>query len=240
VVAWVAGHSHQNTIDAYPNPGGEGGFWSIRVAAEADWPMQSRLLEIFDNKDGTLSIIGTLLDLAAPAAAVPPDTDAAGLDALQLASIGRTIGFNETQYGAETCNPTCEGQPADRNVELIVDDPREDGGPGPEPRPCEETIRGTQGPDRLSGTAGSERIAGRRGGDRIRALGGDDCIQGARGNDRLKPGDGEDKVRGGKGRDRIRSADGETDLIRCGRGKRDRVFADRSDRLRGCERVRYA
>ena len=69
VVAWVAGHSHQNTVDPYPNPSGTGGFWSIRVAAEADWPQQSRLLEIFDNEDGTLSIFGTILDHASPATA---------------------------------------------------------------------------------------------------------------------------------------------------------------------------
>ena len=76
VIAWVAGHSHQNTVDPYPNPSGTGGFWSIRVAAEADWPQQSRLLEIFDNEDGTLSIFGTILDHASPATAAAGGTDA--------------------------------------------------------------------------------------------------------------------------------------------------------------------
>ena len=68
-IAWVAGHSHDNVVDAFPNPSGPGGFWSIRVAAEADWPQQSRLLEVFDNHDGTLSIFGTILDHTGQAAA---------------------------------------------------------------------------------------------------------------------------------------------------------------------------
>ena len=82
VIAWVAGHSHQNTVDPYPNPSGTGGFWSIRVAAEADWPQQSRLLEIFDNDDGTLSIFGTILDHASPATAAAGGTNASTLGAL--------------------------------------------------------------------------------------------------------------------------------------------------------------
>jgi hypothetical protein len=45
VIAWVAGHSHVNDVTPYPDPSGNGhGFWSIRVAAEADWPQQARLL----------------------------------------------------------------------------------------------------------------------------------------------------------------------------------------------------
>ena len=60
VVAWVAGHSHVNSIEAHS--GERGGFWSIRVAAEIDWPQQSRLIEFMDNRDGTLSIFGTILD----------------------------------------------------------------------------------------------------------------------------------------------------------------------------------
>ena len=119
-IAWVAGHSHDNIVDAFPNPGGSGGFWSIRVAAEADWPQQSRLLEVFDNHDGTLSIFGTILDHVGQAAAPPPGTAAAGMDLNDLASVARTMSFNDLQSGA----PLGEGQPDDRNVELLLPDPR--------------------------------------------------------------------------------------------------------------------
>ncbi|HYP55395.1 MAG TPA: hypothetical protein VEQ41_03720 [Solirubrobacterales bacterium] len=63
-IAWVAGHSHDNVVNPFPSPGGSGGFWSFRVAAEADWPQQARLLQLFDNRDGTLSIFGTIVDHA--------------------------------------------------------------------------------------------------------------------------------------------------------------------------------
>ena len=41
----------------------------IRTSAEADWPHQDRLIELIDNRDGTLSLFGTLVDNLAPAAA---------------------------------------------------------------------------------------------------------------------------------------------------------------------------
>jgi metallophosphoesterase (TIGR03767 family) len=119
-IAWVAGHSHDNVVDAFPNPTGLGGFWSIRVAAEADWPQQSRLLEVFDNHDGTLSIFGTILDHIGQAAAPAPGTPASSMDFNDLASAARTMSFNDFQSGA----PLGEGQPKDRNVELLVPDPR--------------------------------------------------------------------------------------------------------------------
>jgi 3',5'-cyclic AMP phosphodiesterase CpdA len=119
-IAWVAGHSHDNVVNPFPNPSGPGGFWSIRVAAEADWPQQSRLLEVFDNQDGTLSIFGTILDHAGQSVAPPPGTPAAGMDLNDLASAGRTMSFNDFQSGA----PIGEGQADDRNVELLLDDPR--------------------------------------------------------------------------------------------------------------------
>ncbi len=119
-IAWVAGHSHDNVVNPYPSPSGPGGFWSIRVAAEADWPQQSRLLEVFDNNDGTLSIFGTLLDHVGQSVAPPPGTPASGMDLNDLASAGRTMSFNDLQTGA----PIGEGQPDDRNVELLLDDPR--------------------------------------------------------------------------------------------------------------------
>jgi metallophosphoesterase (TIGR03767 family) len=119
-IAWVAGHSHDNIVNAFPNPSGEGGFWSIRVAAEADWPQQTRLLEIFDNHDGTLSIFGTIVDHVCQSAAPAPGTPASAMDFNDLASAARTMSFNDLQSGA----PIGEGQPKDRNVELLIDDPR--------------------------------------------------------------------------------------------------------------------
>ena len=119
-IAWVAGHSHDNVVNPFANPSGKGGFWSIRVAAEADWPQQSRLLEVFDNKDGTLSIFGTILDHVGQSAAPAPGTLASAMDMNDLASAARTMSFNDLQSGA----PIGEGQADDRNVELLLPDPR--------------------------------------------------------------------------------------------------------------------
>jgi metallophosphoesterase (TIGR03767 family) len=119
-IAWVAGHSHDNLVNPFPNPSGPGGFWSIRVAAEADWPQQSRLLEVFDNHDGTISIFGTILDHVGQSKAPAPGTAASGMDLNDLASAGRTMSFNDLQSGA----PLGEGAAKDRNVELLLEDPR--------------------------------------------------------------------------------------------------------------------
>ncbi|MEX0621236.1 MAG: hypothetical protein WD181_06600 [Solirubrobacterales bacterium] len=136
-IAWVAGHSHDNRVIPYPNPDGDGGFWSIRTAAIADWPKQNRLVELFDNRDGNLSIFGTVIDHAAPVSSPEPGTSAADLSVAKLGSIARTIGFNDNQSGGEQCAPNrCgEGTPADRNVELLIKDPRR-----PEPDLTKVTI----------------------------------------------------------------------------------------------------
>jgi metallophosphoesterase (TIGR03767 family) len=243
VIAWIAGHSHVNSIEAHARPEGSGGFWSIRVAAEADWPMQARLLELFDNEDGTLSLFGTIVDHASNAAAPAPGP-AASFSTEDLASIGRTIAYNDTQTGARACSPEpCgEGTAEDRNVELLVRDPRRDqsgAGSGGGGRPCENTIRGTRKRDRLAGTKAGDRIRGRAGNDRLSGKAGDDCIQGGRGGDRINGGKGRDTLKGGGGRDRIKARDGARDRVRCGPG-RDRVKADRKDNVpkRSCERVK--
>jgi metallophosphoesterase (TIGR03767 family) len=120
VIAYVAGHTHENRITAFPRPGG-GGFWGIETASEIDWPIQSRLLEVMDNRDGTLSIFGTLIDHGAPLATPPPGTSAAGFDPATLAALGREFAYNDPQVGVED---GAEGRPQDRNVELLVADPR--------------------------------------------------------------------------------------------------------------------
>jgi metallophosphoesterase (TIGR03767 family) len=240
VIAWIAGHSHVNSIEAHANPGGPGGFWSIRVAAEADWPQQSRLVELFDNRDGTLSLFGTILDHASDAAAAAPG-DASAFSPEQLASIGRTLAYNDTQTGARACDPVpCgEGEPQDRNVELLVADPRRDSGGEPQVAgPCENAIVGTPKRDRLRGTASGDRIRGRAGNDRLHGKAGADCLQGGRGSDKIGGGQDRDKIGGGGGRDRIVSRDGERDTVNCGPGQ-DRVVADSEDRVsKGCEKVK--
>ncbi|HEX8105171.1 MAG TPA: hypothetical protein VF533_21305 [Solirubrobacteraceae bacterium] len=119
VIGWVAGHSHINDVESHARKAG-GGFWVIRTSAEADWPHQDRLIEVMDNQDGTLSLFGTLIDGAGPVEAPPAGTPAAGLDANQLASVARTLGYNDTQAGGGTG----EGTDLDHNVELLVQDPR--------------------------------------------------------------------------------------------------------------------
>ena len=48
------------------------------------------------------------------------------MDELQLASLTRTIGYNGNHAGGAqcACGPCGEGRLRDRNVELLVDDPR--------------------------------------------------------------------------------------------------------------------
>jgi metallophosphoesterase (TIGR03767 family) len=228
VIAWVAGHSHVNDIQPYKDK--RSGFWMIRTAAEADWPQQARLIQLFDNRDGTLSIFGTIIDHASPVSAPKPGTSAAGMSAAQLASIGRNLAYNDNQVGARECDPACgEGRAKDRNVELLIRDPL---------RPCTRKVKGSDGKDDLRGTDASERFLARAGADSIRGGGGRDCAIGGRGPDHLRGGNAPDRLRGQGGADVIDARDGGRDKVDCGRGTADLAIVDREDRVRRCERVR--
>ena len=123
VITYVAGHTHENRLKDFDNPsGGAGDFWGIETASLIDWPPQNRLIELMDNCDGTLSIFGTTLDSAAPATAPESGTAAGGLRDADIASISRTLAYNDPQAGFGTG----EGKRKDRNVELLLDDPRRD------------------------------------------------------------------------------------------------------------------
>ncbi len=119
VIAYVAGHTHENRVTPFAREGG-GGFWGIETASEIDWPIQSRLLEIMDNRDGTISMFGTIVDHGASLVTPERDTPADAFDEQTLASIGREMSLNDPQVGA----PGGEGRPEDRNVELLLPDPR--------------------------------------------------------------------------------------------------------------------
>jgi hypothetical protein len=130
VIATVFGHTHENRVTPFARGRG-GGFWGIESPSHIDWPLQSRLLEVMDNRDGTLSIFGTVLDVDAPVRAPAPGTSAAGFGVPELASVARTLAYNDSQAGGlATGNGKGDGQRADRNVELVVGDPRRSTGGG--------------------------------------------------------------------------------------------------------------
>jgi hypothetical protein len=118
VVSYISGHTHENNIEPFTRTDGSV-WWGIESSATADWPVQHRLIEVMDNKDGTLSIFGTVLDHAA-AATAPAPGNASGFTNEQLATIGRVFAYNDPQQGAGTG----EGALEDRNVELLLRDPR--------------------------------------------------------------------------------------------------------------------
>ncbi len=120
VVAYVSGHTHENRETAFKRAAG-GGFWGIETASEIDWPIQSRRLEVIDNRDGTLSIFGTMIDHDATLATPRAGSPAAGFDPSTLAALGREFSYNDPQAGVED---DAEGRPQDRNVELLLPDPR--------------------------------------------------------------------------------------------------------------------
>jgi len=117
VVVWVNGHTHRNTVTPHARATGPGGgFWEINTASHVDWPQQSRIVEIVDNRDGTLSIFGTLLDHAAPT--TWPANPTSPLD---LAALSRELGINDPQRDPETTSVDGKrGAIGDRNVELLV------------------------------------------------------------------------------------------------------------------------
>ena len=114
VVAWVNGHTHRNEITAHTRADGSGGFWEINTAAHIDYPQQSRLVEVADNSDGTLSIFTTILDHAGPA-----DYRGDLSSTVGLAEPGpRAVG--QRPAGRSWARP---GRPTDRNTELLVGKP---------------------------------------------------------------------------------------------------------------------
>jgi metallophosphoesterase (TIGR03767 family) len=112
VVAWINGHTHRNQVTAHTRPEG-GGLWEINTASHIDWPQQSRLIEVTDNKDGTLSIFTTMVDHAGPASYSTTG------DSTELAALGRELAANDPQNRTDSGR----GQVGDRNVELVVDAP---------------------------------------------------------------------------------------------------------------------
>ena len=96
-----------------PHTSATGGFWEITTASCIDFPQQQQVVEIVDNRDGTLSLFTTVLDHASPAV---PGTAGTYLD---LASRSREFAANDW---AES--PVMRrGSSLDRNTELLLPAP---------------------------------------------------------------------------------------------------------------------
>ncbi|MGI8727650.1 MAG: hypothetical protein ACR2K6_08245 [Solirubrobacterales bacterium] len=104
----------------------------------------------------------------------------------------------------------------------------------------DDEVRGGSGSDRAVGGDGEDKVQGSKGRDRVKGKAGDDKVKGGAGKDRVSGGPGEDRLLGGSGNDVIRAADGEADVVICNKGNRDKVVADRIDRVgKACDKIRY-
>lgn len=106
VLAWVNGHTHTNRIEVHQHRTPERRYWKITTASHVDFPQQARVLEIADNRDGTLSLLTTLIEAKSP------------YQGDGLATLYRELSFNDIH--AEHAQ---EGEETDRNVELLLTTP---------------------------------------------------------------------------------------------------------------------
>ncbi|MGI8845929.1 MAG: metallophosphoesterase family protein [Thermoleophilaceae bacterium] len=129
VVAYLAGHTHTNRIRPCASRCSKtGNWWAIETTSSSDFPQQQRLMEVMDNRDGTLSVLGTPVDHAGSIRPPDPTADPGATGAFtvdQLAGLSRTLSANDPRRYR---NPA--GGAGDRNVELIVRDPRAGKGAG--------------------------------------------------------------------------------------------------------------
>lgn len=125
VILHSSGHTHENNIWLHKNEATGTGYWEVNTASVADMPSESRVMEVADNRDGTLSIFSTIFEAAAP-----PDprhmhwetddpTPEDGINETWLASFGREVGYHDPQQNWRSATGTA----ATRNVELLVPAP---------------------------------------------------------------------------------------------------------------------
>ena len=114
VVLWLNGHTHVNRVEPRRDPAHpERGFWEVTTCSIADWPCQTRLVELADT-GGYLSIVCTMLDHDTP---LTPSSPGTGDD---LAALHRELAANApfSGHGSDLA-----GAPPDRNVELRLRPP---------------------------------------------------------------------------------------------------------------------
>ena len=184
-------------------------------------------LTVTDRAGETATATRTVSVVAAPAAPPPPQAE----PQQQAQPQAQTQAEPAAQLSQAACGNSFTGTPG---PDLLGGTPN-----------LGDTLRGLAGNDRLTGGAGddclfggagNDRLSGGPGGDRLNGDSGNDRLTGGTGNDKLNGGPGTNTLSGGAGNDNLLAANGRTERVDCGSG-RDTVRADRSDKLRGCERV---
>ena len=106
VIMHLAGHSHVHKVTRVEPAAGGRAYWELQTAALADFPNEMRLLEIWDQDDGFVSIRGVGIDYAV-------DDDPVATDGRSRAVVDFTSGWSEDG----------RGEVIDRNVELWIAKP---------------------------------------------------------------------------------------------------------------------
>ncbi|WP_211878088.1 hypothetical protein [Pseudarthrobacter albicanus] len=115
VVAWMNGHGHKHRVVPHKTKYEYGGFWEITTASLIDYPQQSRIVELLDNGDGTLSIAATLVDHSAPESVIYEG----GHTARSLAALSLELAINRPGLDREAVM----GRAGDQNVDLLLRKP---------------------------------------------------------------------------------------------------------------------
>ncbi|MGH8517988.1 MAG: hypothetical protein ACREUE_11065, partial [Panacagrimonas sp.] len=136
VIAWVAGHTHRHRVRPFKVTGAAGtngvisapiackvpdactGFWQIESASLIDWPQEQRLIEVFDNGNGTGTIRGPILGhgLETPKRLSVAD-DRCALYLADPASLVSALSEADLDVLCKQ-GGVRDGEPGDRNVEL--------------------------------------------------------------------------------------------------------------------------
>ncbi len=118
VIAWLAGHEHRHHIEWIGPQEEVTGFWQIETASHADWPQQSRTVEIVTDAGGDIYFGLTVVDHAAGV------DYAKAQNPLEIAALSRAISANVWQkrpeLGAKHGIDWWLGRPTDRNVVLKI------------------------------------------------------------------------------------------------------------------------
>ncbi len=110
VMLFLEGHGHYNEVVPHLGTNGAAGYWEVQTPSDIQFPQQSRIFEIVDNRDGTGTVYVTLYD----------HWPIVGDDADTLSELGRQLAFeDELAAGWDGTGPFGGmGELSDRNVAL--------------------------------------------------------------------------------------------------------------------------